>query len=745
IQRARLFEAEQHRRQEAETLREAALALTTTLDRNQVIEHILAQLQQVVPYDTASVQLLRGDRLEIVGGRGFPNLDDLLGISFPIDGDNPNREVVRTRTPFIVEDAPAVYEEFRREPHAQADIRSWLGVPMLVGERLVGMITLDKHEPGFYTPEHARLAEAFAAQAAIAIENARLYEEARGHADKLAALYETSQHITSTLELDALLQLIAERSVQLTGADKSLILLVDTEMGKLIKAAGFGFTPGQIESFTYQEVQDGISGWVLRERTPTISEDILTDPRNTGLALEMAKKEPERGKSIAVAPLTITGEVIGTLTVVNNVGRPVFSQSDLDLVVMLANQAAIAIENSRLFQATQRQADELARLHKAAVAISSSLELSEVLRTLAKQVGRALDTSSAYICDWDEETDQSTVLAEWINPEATASEPDLGARYDLRRYPTTLQALQERQPLAVQATDPDLDPADRESAERYGWKSYLIIPLVIQDRAIGYVELWETRWKREFTEADVRLCQTLAADAAGAIERARLFQAEREQRELAEALAEAAAAISSTLNLDQVLDRILEQVERVVAGDAFNIMLVEDDNVRVVRWRGYEHLGVEDRISRFVIPIAEYPNLVKMVRTGEPVVIPDTASDPEWVLVEGWEWLRSYVAAPIQVGGLAVGFLCVDGTRPGQFGPADARRLQAFADHAATAIENAQLYREVLNHAEWLEERVQERTAQLQAQYARLDAILRSTTDGIVVTDEQGEIIQANP
>jgi len=206
IQRARLFEMERQRRQEAETLREAALALTADLDRNQVIERILSQLQQVVPYDSASVQLLQGDKLVIIGGRGFPNLEEILGISFPVDGDNPNREVMRTLSPFILEDAPAVYEGFRQEPFAAMGIRSWLGVPMLIGERPVGMITLDKCEPGFYTQEHARLAQAFAAQAAIAIENARLFEEEQRRATQLAVVNEVGRHATSTLELEHILQ-----------------------------------------------------------------------------------------------------------------------------------------------------------------------------------------------------------------------------------------------------------------------------------------------------------------------------------------------------------------------------------------------------------------------------------------------------------------------------------------------------------------------------------------------------------
>jgi PAS domain S-box-containing protein len=208
VENARLYEEAAQRALQQETLREAALALTTTLDWGEVIECLLTQLQGVVPYDTASVQLLRadhGDCLEIVGGRGFPIPEDIVGLTFdPNRQDNPNREVIRTRASFIVDDAPEVYEEFRREPHASAGIHSWLGVPMLVGEQLIGMVTLDRTEPGFYDQKHARLAEAFAAQAAIAMENTRLYEKAQQEiAERKRAEKELEQSVSllqATLE-----------------------------------------------------------------------------------------------------------------------------------------------------------------------------------------------------------------------------------------------------------------------------------------------------------------------------------------------------------------------------------------------------------------------------------------------------------------------------------------------------------------------------------------------------------------
>jgi signal transduction histidine kinase len=274
--------------------------------------------------------------------------------------------------------------------------------------------------------------------------------------------------------------------------------------------------------------------------------------------------------------------------------------------------------------------------------------------------------------------------------------------------------------------------------------SVLLVPLVVQDRVIGIMALDNVDTGQTFTDAQVNLAMTIGAQAATALENSRLFQAERRQREVTEALEEAAAVVSSTLELDRVLDRILEQVERVVSGDAFNVMLVEEDIARIARWRGYDPSEATGSVAAISTPIASCPHLQRMI-SGDSVVVPDITADPDWSGEgEPHRW-RSYVGAPIIVTGLTVGFLNVLGTDMAQFGSEDAQRLEIFARHAATAIENAQLYQEVRNYADQLEERVQERTAQIQAQYARLEAILSSTGDGVMVTDGEGKILQVNP
>lgn len=134
-----------------------------------VIRLVLSELRKEVPYDSCSVQELRGHRLVIIGGVGFADLDVILGESFDIDNlDIPNGEVIYRRRPLIVGDAEQ-YRAFRRGLHVGAGIHSWLGIPLLHGDRVFGMIALDKAEVDFYSAEHQRTALAYAGLVALAL------------------------------------------------------------------------------------------------------------------------------------------------------------------------------------------------------------------------------------------------------------------------------------------------------------------------------------------------------------------------------------------------------------------------------------------------------------------------------------------------------------------------------------------------------------------------------------------------
>jgi len=184
------LEEAQRQAREAEILRQAGAAVAATLDKNEAIRRILEQVHRVIPYDSASVSLLMDEQtLEIVGGYGFSDIRAVIGIRFNLDENSPSTLVVQTRQPVIIADAPTQYDAFRHPPHNH--IRGWLGIPLIVKDKLIGTISIDSIHPGAFNAQHARLAVAIADQVAIALENARLFEDTQRLAitDSLTGLY----------------------------------------------------------------------------------------------------------------------------------------------------------------------------------------------------------------------------------------------------------------------------------------------------------------------------------------------------------------------------------------------------------------------------------------------------------------------------------------------------------------------------------------------------------------------------
>jgi PAS domain S-box-containing protein len=185
IENARLFDAEVRRRYEAETLREATSALASSLDLNHVLESILTHLEQVVPFDSACLFLQEDGRWRAVAERGFPVPDQVTGRNYP--ADNPLfQEIQRTAGPLILVDAQS-------DPRFQGwgsddSVRGWMAIPLIVRGEVVGCLTFDSHQVAAYTQAEAKLAQAFATQAAAAIQNAGLFEQVRTGRERLQFL-----------------------------------------------------------------------------------------------------------------------------------------------------------------------------------------------------------------------------------------------------------------------------------------------------------------------------------------------------------------------------------------------------------------------------------------------------------------------------------------------------------------------------------------------------------------------------
>jgi len=219
--------------------------------------------------------------------------------------------------------------------------------------------------------------------------------------------------------------------------------------------------------------------------------------------------------------------------------------------------------------------------------------------------------------------------------------------------------------------------------------------------------------------------------------REHLLEAERQQRVQTEALRWAGAVLSSTLDYEKVLDHILEQVGRVIAHRAACVMLVEGKTARLFRWRGYTWFETEDSPAVTPFNISDIPNLRTVRETGWPLATPYVSDYNEWVTRSGQPWIKSSISVPIRTQSRFIGFLHVDSDISGFYSQADAERLQAFAQQAAIALENARRFNRT-------RQEIIRRVKELKQERNFVSAILDTAGALVVVLDAEWSIARFN-
>jgi signal transduction histidine kinase len=223
-------------------------------------------------------------------------------------------------------------------------------------------------------------------------------------------------------------------------------------------------------------------------------------------------------------------------------------------------------------------------------------------------------------------------------------------------------------------------------------RSLVVAPILSGEQRLGTLSVLGSA-PNLFSIADQNLLVKLCLQVSIAIENARLLEAERQQRELAQAQAEISALLNQTLSIDEVLAGIINYTLRFFGAKAANIMLVQDDQLRVVRQIGYE--TAEGPAEFQHLTIGELPAddlLRKAYQAGSKITILDTRKEPDCKGKTTFDWVRSFVIIPLKIGSRVIGLLNVDSAVPNAFGKLELQQLDIFANSASVAVNNAQLY-----------------------------------------------------
>ncbi|MCL4871212.1 MAG: GAF domain-containing protein [Anaerolineae bacterium] len=351
LQNMQLFTKLQKRVEEAETLRQVGSVIATTLEQDKTIELILQQLARVIPYDSASVQLLGDGYLEIVGGRGWPDMAQVQGLRFPIPGDNPNTIVIQEKRPHIVTFVTNQHGNFRRSPHNH--IQSWLGVPLMVRERLIGMLAIDSKDPAFFTEEQARLVTTFGDQVAVALENARLFEETNRQAAELAALIELSSVLRTALTRSEIQNLTLDYALEMLGVDEGAILAPNPEQSGLQVIASRRWA-NALRKITFG-LDNSLAGRVFTTGIPIVSSDFTQEKEALSTVTKFLQANGTRAG--IYVPLRSGSEPIGVLCIDTKQDRT-FDADEVRLLTAIAEIAGSAIHRAMVLETLEQRVQE---------------------------------------------------------------------------------------------------------------------------------------------------------------------------------------------------------------------------------------------------------------------------------------------------------------------------------------------------------------------------------------------------
>jgi PAS domain S-box-containing protein len=703
IENARLYESEQTRRRVADTLREVSSVLSSTLALDDVLHLILEQLENVVTYDTASVAILHGDVLEISATRGYADTELVVGVRLPLAESAILRQMMRGKEAVVITDVRED-ERWIWVPGAE-HVRSWLGVPLLVKDRMVGALMVDRVEPNFYSLQDAQLVFAFANQAAIAIENARLFEETRKRMEQTQLLLRVSEATASALDSTEVMRHIAREAARVLGADMIGAYLLD-ETGKNLQAvAGYHVPPERQEM--YREFRIPAEGHPFVEEAWRSQRAIFTNDMAGDSRFDEETSRLFRARSVLLTPMIIKDTIIGGLWAVWWEEAHHFTEEEQRLIEGIVRQAAIALENARLYEQVTslaeglevrvqkrteelaHRAQELSSLFQASVALSSSLEVEGVLQALAQQAVLAVDAVDCTICELQD--DALVVAASYSGPALPWQDPEIGRRYLLADYPATREVIEKWRPLRIRVDDSLADEAERAELQELGYTALLQVPIVSRDQVLGIVEVFDNKPEREFSESNAALLQTIANQAGMAIEKARLFQQVREERNHLELLYEVSRKLSASLDLDQTLHDIF-QVSVAATGASRGSIFVFDDEGRVahrILMRDLSPAEAEDAMDR-----ALRKGLAGWVlEHKQSAIVFDTSRDERWLpFPDDPEPVGSAMVIPFIERDQVRGLLTLVHPQPSHFSQIHLELLSSIAQQVAVVIERARLH-----------------------------------------------------
>lgn len=610
-------------------------------------------------------------------------------------------------------------ERFRDRVTPRENVSGSMCVPLKSRDGVVkGVLSIRRHYPNPpFTQNDLTLFCVFATHAALAIENAELYARLQQKVHEVSTISHVLQVINSTLDLDQVLERIVSSIIEVVGFDRCCLYLVDPRTNELVAGARHGYKPGDAVADRVK-FGEGVIGLTAKERIPIFSREVVSGADKPGGPEERSLQEMSE---FLVVPIVVRDSCIGVVVVDNALTNRPIKDANIEMLSAFVNQAGIAVENARLYEAMEQKYAELNALYEHSRAISAAYGLDSASEVLTSTASRMLQCEGAGLLLFDPQREKLKLFAPvgLVREVVNQIEPYLSER-EFVQY-----VRDSRTPVVVSGDDSALPSGLLNVFQRVfdlGRWSLLCVPVVAEASSIGLLVLARKSDER-FQGVDIKLVTILTAHASTVLKKAVEYEHRMQQRvfELT-TLYEFSRRVSAASNLEEALDSILSVVAQMVDCDELFIYAVD-----------YERNVATVKASKFMSEPSPLPPeepldgsgvISWVIKERKALVSPDVRKDDRLAGLASRESdVRSLMAIPLIVHDEVVGVLTVYSRRPSQYSEEQVRVLSVIASQGAAIYRELEALSTLTNYT---------------------DNILSSVAAGIVTLDTEGTILTWN-
>ena len=596
--------------------------------------------------------------------------------------------------------------------------RSRVQVPLRGDSGTIGAISVTRVEPGAFAEHHVQLLQTFADQAVIAIQNVRLFNETKEALERQTATAAVLEVINSSQgNLNPVFDAILRKAHALCGIASGSLELYDGE--RFVGVAAHG------HSETFADVLR--AGYIATELPATVPllagyrVSHIHDAREVDFPVFRAAALIEGIRTVLFVPLRKGGRLLGMIAAARHEVRP-FSEKEIGLLENFAVQAAIAIENARLFNETQEALEQQTATSEVLEIISSSPgDLDPVFQKMLENACRVCEANFGTINLWNGE--EFNNVARHNMPPAFAA---FRQQTPIRPHPDTPMAKVARTHRFVHELDLKANPAYLEGVPNVvaivnvaGARTILNVPMLKDDKLIGTITIFRQE-VRAFSDKQIALVENFTKQAVIAIENTRLLRELRERTDdLSESLQQQTATADvlkvisrSAFDLDTVLTTLTQSAVGLCRA-ARGAVLLRDGDVLRVRANAGNAPEFIDFLNANPIAPSRKTITGRTFLSGEITHLPDVQADPDYEFGPAPEigQFRAGLAVPLLRQGRVEGVFSLSRPEPGGFTEREIELTRTFADQAVIAIENVRLFNEVQARTADLQESLQQQTA----------------------------------